>query len=227
MPIDLYYSPTSPPCRAVMMAARALDLKVRLKPVDLAQKEHLEPSFLRFGPMHTVPTIVDAKSSSVLTINESRAIMCYFVDKYGMDKYEFLYPTNLQRRAVVHQRLFFDCGTLYQRFADLYFPVLLWGEKSLNPDKKKKLEEAFVFFDKYLEGSPPWAAGKTITIADFSLAATVSTAVACGFNLKLDSYFHVHKWFDLVKTAIKDYEIINKSGIDAFQGKARKANLIR
>nr|AVC68807.1 glutathione S-transferase 10 [Subpsaltria yangi] len=227
MTIDFYYTPSSPPCRAVMMAARALDLELNFKIVDLTKKEHLRPSYLRICPMHTVPTIVDnTDQNCVVTINESRAIMCYFADKYGLDKHEYLYPLNLERRAVVNQRLYFDLGTLYQRFSDLYYPVILWGEKSLNPDKKKKLEEAFGFFDKYLEGSPPWAAGRTITVADFSMAATVSTAVACGFDLNIDNYFYVHKWFDLVTTAIKDYDKINKPGTESFQEKARKAKLI-
>lgn len=47
MPIDFYYSKTSPPCRAVMMAARALDLDLKYKPVDLSRKEQLQPSFLK------------------------------------------------------------------------------------------------------------------------------------------------------------------------------------
>lgn len=42
--------------------------------------------------------------------------------------------------------------------------------------KKKKLDEAYTFFDKHLESST-WAAGDDVTIADFSLAVAVATAV--------------------------------------------------
>ena len=40
----------------------------------------------------------------------------YLADKY--DKSDSLYPKDPVKRALVNQRLFFDMGTLYQRFGD-------------------------------------------------------------------------------------------------------------
>lgn len=48
----------------------------------------------------------------------SRAIMCYLAEKFRRD--DKLYPEKPQERAIVNHRLYFDLGTLYQRFADLY-----------------------------------------------------------------------------------------------------------
>lgn len=42
----------------------------------------------------------------------------YLAEKYGKD--DSLYPKDVKKRALVNQRLFFDIGTLYQRFGDLY-----------------------------------------------------------------------------------------------------------
>lgn len=55
----------------------------------------------------------------------SRAIIGYLADKYG--KNDTLYPKDPKKRAIVNQRLFFDAGTLYQRFADAYVRVLFFS----------------------------------------------------------------------------------------------------
>lgn len=55
----------------------------------------------------------------------SRAIITYLVEKYG--KNDSLYPKDVQKRAVVLQRLFFDVTTLYQRFAEAYVSIAYLG----------------------------------------------------------------------------------------------------
>lgn len=43
----LYYIHTSPPCRAVLLAAKALDVELDLKLVNLRKREHYTPEFLK------------------------------------------------------------------------------------------------------------------------------------------------------------------------------------
>lgn len=45
--VELYYSPSSAPCRAVMLTARAVGINFNLKYLDLQNKEQLSPEFLK------------------------------------------------------------------------------------------------------------------------------------------------------------------------------------
>lgn len=75
--------------------------------------------------------------------------MVYLVEKYG--KTASLYPADPKARALVNQRLYFDLGTLYQRFADYYYPQI-FAKAPANPDNFKKLEDAVAFLNTFLEG---------------------------------------------------------------------------
>lgn len=43
----LYYIPPSPPCRAVLMLGRMLEIDFDLKPVNVNEGEHLKPDFVQ------------------------------------------------------------------------------------------------------------------------------------------------------------------------------------
>lgn len=45
MPV-LYFLPPSPPCRAVMMLGRMINVNFELKPVNVLEKEQLKPEFV-------------------------------------------------------------------------------------------------------------------------------------------------------------------------------------
>lgn len=143
---------------------------------------------------------------------ESRAIQTYLVEKYG--KTDSLYPKCPKKRAVVNQRLYFDLGTLYARFADYYYPQI-FAKAPANPDNLKKLEDAFGFFEIFLEGQT-YAAGDSLTVADISLVATVSTAEVAGFDLT--KYPNVQRWYANAKATTPGIDL-NEAGIAAFKQK--------
>jgi glutathione S-transferase len=70
-------------------------------------------------------------------------------------------------------------------FIPFQFPVFETGKYG-EPGRLTKLQEAFQILDKYLEGQN-WVAGKHLTIADFSIAASVASVevskVGCAVSL--------------------------------------------
>ncbi|KAK3914372.1 Glutathione S-transferase D1 [Frankliniella fusca] len=207
MTIDLYYMPGSAPCRAVRLTAKALGVPVNLIQCNLMAGEHMKPEYLKMNPQHTIPTIND----NGFSLWESRAILQYLAEKYG--KNDALYPKDPAKRAVVNQRLYFDMGTLYHRFGDLYYPMMFGGVTTKDPEKVKKLDEALAFFETFLSNSK-FAAGDSMTIADHSLMATVSTIDAVSHDLS--RYPNVTRWYAECKKVMDGYDEENGQGAKEF-----------
>jgi len=47
MPIDLYYFLASPPCRSVMLVAKALKIELNLKVTELSKGDNKTPEYLK------------------------------------------------------------------------------------------------------------------------------------------------------------------------------------
>lgn len=157
------------------------------------------------NPQHCIPTLDD--NGDVLW--ESRAILSYLANKYG--KTDSLYPKDPVKRAKIDQKLFFDMGTLYQRFMDYYY-VQIFGQQPADPEKYKKLEEAVGFLETSLEGLK-YATGDNLTIADLALAASISTFEIAGFPL--DKYPNVTRWYATCKATAPGWDL-NVAGMEAF-----------
>ncbi|GLV61319.1 Glutathione S transferase E12 [Carabus blaptoides fortunei] len=110
----VYHTDISPPGRAVLLTASALGLDVDVKEVDIFAKQHLTPEFLKINPQHTVPTLDD----NGFIVWDSHAIVAYLVDNYGTT--DSLYPKDLKKRAIVNQRMNYDCGVLFPSLKGVY-----------------------------------------------------------------------------------------------------------
>ncbi|XP_055679032.1 glutathione S-transferase 1-like [Lutzomyia longipalpis] len=205
MTIDLYYSPASSPCRSILLLGKTLGIHFNLIETRLCRGDNFRPEFSRINYEHSIPTLVD----NGFALWESRAILIYLADKYG--KEDTLYPKNAQRKAIVNQRLYFDMGTLFQRLADCYLKPVI-EKKPVDPQDSWKMEEAVGFLNIALAGHK-YAAGDTMTIADFALVATISTYE--GLKFDLTPYANVTKWFNRCKKHMRGYEI-NQRGVDDF-----------
>ncbi|XP_066581968.1 uncharacterized protein [Prorops nasuta] len=207
MTIDFYYFPPSPPCRPVLLLAKAIGVHFNLKPVNPLAGETRTPEFLKMNPQHTVPTIDD----NGFYLWESHAIVTYLAEKYGQKTN--LYPSDVKQRGLINQRLYFDLGVLYQAFADYYYPIFFAGAPK-DQAKYEKAANAVGFLDKFLEGEN-YVAGKNLTIADLVLVATVSTYELVGFDLSKNK--NVVRWLAKIKAEAPKYEEINEDGLKAFK----------
>lgn len=103
----------------------------------------------QLNPQHTIPTLVDDD----FAIWDSHAIAAYLVTKYGQD--DSLYPTEVHQRALVDQRLHFDCGTLFKRaiallvsFFTLFLFPLMFHLISIRYKHQKRLAFDLCFFQQ-------------------------------------------------------------------------------
>ncbi|XP_059058524.1 glutathione S-transferase 1-1-like [Achroia grisella] len=217
MTIDVYLMPGSAPCRAVLLTARVLNLEVNQIVVNLLKGEHLNPEYIKLNPQHTIPTLVD----NGFSIWESRAIMTYLVSKYGKDT--GLYPEDLEARAVVNQRLYFDMGTLYIAFTECYYAQVFSGGPP-DEEKLKELEDALKFLDTFLEGQE-YLAGSQLTVADLSTVATISTFELSVFDFK--KYSNIKRWYEKMKAEIPGYKEINEAGLEHLKSAMEEYKKIR
>nr|APX61035.1 putative glutathione S-transferase epsilon class member 7 [Leptinotarsa decemlineata] len=163
----LYGIEGSPPVGAVLLCAKALDLNLNIKPVDLFNLEHLKSDFLALNPQHTVPVLDD----DGFILSDSHAINAYLASKYGKDK--SLYPDDLKKRAIVDQRLHYDSSTLFPRGLVISKSILFEDATDIPQKNLDLLKEAFEVSEKLLQKE--WIAGDQLTIADFSFVTSLTS----------------------------------------------------
>ncbi|KAH8291154.1 hypothetical protein KR054_009139 [Drosophila jambulina] len=168
--LTLYGIDGSPPVRSVLLTLNALGLDFDYKVVNLPEKEQLKPEFIKMNPLHTVPTLDD----NGFYLYDSHAINAYLVSKYGKD--DSLYPKDLQKRAIVDQRLHYDSSVVTSTGMNITKP-LFWENNSVIPQAKiDALEGVYKNLNLFLE-STEYLAGDHLTIADFHETAAMTVFV--------------------------------------------------
>lgn len=157
---------------------------------------------LQINTEQVIPTIVD----DGFHLWESRAIMIYLVEAYGKD--DSLYSKIPKEQAVINQRLYFDMGTLYQNLSEYYYPQL-FDNLPADPEKLKKADRAVDLLNTFLEANE-YVAGDRLTIADFSIIASLSTFTCIGYDYK--KFPNVARWYDKLISTIPGHEI-NEEGL--------------
>ncbi|CAK9804617.1 Glutathione S-transferase 1 [Anthophora quadrimaculata] len=209
--VILYSQDISPPCRAVLMVANAIGLKLEIREINLAKKEHLSEEFIKINPLHMIPTLDD----DGFILPDSHAIICYLVDKYAKD--DSLYPKELQKRALVNHFLHLDSSTLFAIAKSVMKPILFLNEKTVPEEKMKAWKESFEQLNKILEGKK-WLVGDSYTLADISCATTVSSSTVL---INLDEYPNVKAWLQRSEKELPGYKECNVEGNDKLSAMIR------
>ena len=95
--------------------------------------------------------------------------------------------------------------------------MLMSGESS-DERKENALKTSLDYLDDILE-SQSYAACDHLTIADFSLLASVTQLE--GMDYKLSGYKNLFKWMDKLKAELTYYDECNTAGIEMFRNWAK------
>lgn len=194
-PIILYCNETSPPCRAVRLLGKILDLEFEIREIDCRRGDTKTEEYLKMNPQHQIPVIND----NGFILMESRAILEYLAEAYGKD--DSLLPSDVKAKATVHARVHLELGTLYPRFLMTYIHPRYFG-KEVSPDNIKLLNETLSILDHYLSLTK-WVATDHMTIADISLVVLIASIENSGHDLS--SYKNISRWYEEWKK-IPQYE---------------------
>ncbi|XP_017079169.1 glutathione S-transferase 1-like [Drosophila eugracilis] len=211
----LYGLEASPPVRATKLTLAALDVPYTFVEVNTRAKENLSKEFLQKNPQHTVPTLEDDGHF----IWDSHAIIAYLVSKYG--KTDSLYPKDLLQRAVVDQRLHFESGVIFANGLRSITKPLFAGKSIIPRERYDAIIEIYDFLETFLAVND-YVAGKTLTIADFSIISTVTSLEAF---VKVDTakYPKVTAWIKRLQK-LPYYEEANAKGVLIFESLIKDSN---
>ncbi|KAK3578004.1 hypothetical protein CHS0354_037386 [Potamilus streckersoni] len=187
--LTLYIHALSAPSRAVWMTAKAADIPVQIRHIDLFKGEHKTPEFAKINPDTTIPTMVDGNYS----LWESRPIMTYMVQRYG--KNPKLYPKDLQDRALVDRLLHYDLGSVYKSVSEYMYPQLFQG-KPPDIEKENGMKKTFDYLNRQLDGQRHMA-GDEMTLADISMATNIALLELRNYNL--DQWPLLSAWYQRMK----------------------------
>ena len=211
--MKLYALNFSPPSRAVWLVLELLDCKYEFIRTHPGEGSTKTPEYLKMNPQHTIPVLVDGD----VVINESRAAMAYLATKYGKS-HKYLYPSDLKRRSLIEQRLFFCHTRLWPKLFALIKATLsgkLYDDEIMNP-----IKEALQWITEFVKPSGFVAGGKGASIADISMLPSYSTLRHIGL-ISAEDFPELEAWSKRVAATFTDaakYEKANGSGSAEFGG---------
>lgn len=94
------------------------------------------------------------------------------MDKYGID--DKLYPKDVAKRTLIDSRLYYEAANVFSRLRCMLDPLLIAKITELPEDKIKYIQETYEVLDRFVSETQ-YMCGNDLSIADFSLIATVSS----------------------------------------------------
>jgi len=193
--MKLYAFPPSPNTWKVRAVAAYLGIPLEIEFVDLFKGASRDPAFLAINPTGRTPALVDGD----FKLGESNAIMQYLASQ----KPNSLWPDNARARADIIRWQSWQLAhwskegcepLLFQRLVKQLMNLGAPDEAAVAKGLECFNKEAAVL-DAHL-ARQPYLAGKTITLADFAVAAPLFYAKEA--EMPLGPYARVQDWFGRV-----------------------------
>lgn len=186
--MKLYHNPFSPNARRVLAVARHLGIKLDEQVLDFAKGDLRKPEFLSLNPNAKVPVLVDG--DYVLT--ESRAIVQYLAEGTP------LLPNEKKARADITRWQFWDAAHFSPALGGIAFERLVKPMMGLGEPSQAAITEHLANYERFakvidghLKGRD-WLVDKSMTIADFTVACSMTYAAAT--DVPLDPYKNLKSW---------------------------------
>jgi glutathione S-transferase len=191
--MKLHYNPMSDNCRRVLAVVHHLGLKnVDLQVVDVTKGMHKTPEFLRLNGNGMLPVLEDTG----ITLWESNAIMQYLCETQGDTT---LWPKDTKVRADITRWQFWDAAHFHNTVSTLQWELMFKKMMNLGEANQVVVDRAYEQFNRFANvlnnhlETREYIAGNNITLADFSIAASLTYAPA--IKLPLDNYKRIQNWY--------------------------------
>jgi len=192
--MKLYCHPLSGNSRRVLLVATHLEIPLEVVRIELPTGEQRSDAHLARNPNGRVPVLED----DGFLLWESRAIMLYLADK----KPSSLLPADARVRADVHRWLFWCAAHMAPANTVLVFENFVKPNtgRTTDPTEVARGTALVAQFAPILDAhlaTRDWAVGDSVTLADYSLAA--SFALAGPARLPIGDYAHLRAWLGRVQ----------------------------
>jgi len=174
----------------LLLSLLAIDSEIDcdIIPIDIANKEHKSPAYIKKNPLGEIPALEDGAH----VLRDSQAILVYLAKKYGKDDW---LPNNPKELALVMQWLSTACNEI------AHGPMHARAYYKFNLDidienAKAKSKDILTIIDKHL-AERDWLELNRATIAD--IACFPYIALSHEGKISLDQYSNIQKWIANIK----------------------------
>ena len=186
----------------LLLSLLAIDREIdcEIVPIDIANKEHKSPEYLKKNPLGEIPALEDGAH----VLRDSQAILIYLAKKYGNDDW---LPNNAKEMALVMQWLSTACNEIARGPMDsrAHYKFKLDSDIETAHEKSNAI---LTVIDNHL-ADREWLELNRPTIAD--IACYPYIALAHEGNVSIEPYSNILKWIANIKK-LPNY--ISMPGID-------------
>ncbi len=189
--IKIYGSPRSSAGRCYLILEE-LGLPYETLPLDMANKEHKKPAYLKLNPNGKVPCLVDEE----FVIWESLAINYYLVDKYKPE----LLGAQAKERGHVQQWSVWALTELQPPLVEILIQMMFVPEPHRDMARVQKAREKVPPMLQILNEAlahKKFLVGERLTLADFNVGSVINLAV--GLQMDMRDYPNIQVWFGQLK----------------------------